>query len=440
MGEDRVALNQRERDRLKELHAVLSRHLKQREAAKRLGLSVRQVKRLCRRLKGMGDRGVIHGLRGRPSNRRIDARVQAKALSLLGSAVYRGFGPTLASEHLLRKGIADVSRETARKWMSGAGLWRPRAKKVREVHTWRERRAAFGELVLMDTSDHDWLEGRGPRPKLIGMIDDATSRVIARFVEADSSEENLRTLKAWLERYGRPLALYTDKNSLFVNNPCRVQEEIQGRGLTNFGHALHELGIEWIPAHSPQAKGRVERLFGTFQDRLVKELRVAQVKSLNEANAFLKDVFLPSWESRFTLAPRDPRDAHRPLGKDTDLNSILCLRELRTVASDYTLQLNGKKLRILRDDVLPGLRSATILVEQRLDGTLWARFRKARIQLTPAPEAAVIPSGLRPPGTTAKKKHGSTPKYKPAPEHPWRKPWKKGSFLLGRKGDISTLR
>jgi hypothetical protein len=435
MGGERVAFSQEERDRLKELHGVLSGEVRQRVAARRLGLSTRQIKRLCRRLKKMGDRGVIHALRGRPSNRKIDPRVQAKAVSVLGTEVYLGFGPTLASEHLLRRGIG-VSRETVRKWMSGAGLWRSRPKKVKEVHTWRERRECFGELVLMDTSDHEWLEGRGPRLKLIGMIDDATSCVMARFVDEDSSAENLRTLRCWLEAYGRPLALYTDKNSLFVNNLPNVQEQIQGKPLTNVGQALLELGVEWIPAHSPQAKGRVERLFGIFQDRLVKELRVAGVKTRERANAFLTQVFLPFWEKRFTVEARNPRDAHRPLGQGFDLDSILCLREERTLAADYTLQLHGKKLAIARQDVLPGLRHARVLVEHRLDGTLWARFKKARIPLKPAPSArAVTPSGLRPPGATAKKKPYWTPKSRPAPDHPWRR-----TFLPCRKGDISTLR
>jgi DNA-binding Lrp family transcriptional regulator len=436
MEGDRMAFSQKERDRLKELNGVLSGALTQREAAGRLGLSIRQIKRLCRRIKRMGEGGVIHGLRGRPSNRRIGPRVVARALSLLRKETYQGFGPTLASEHLSRRGIAEVSRETVRKWMSGAGLWRPRVQRVVEVHTWRERRGAFGELVLMDTSDHDWLEGRGPRFKVIGMIDDATSRVMARFVEQDSSEENLRTLKEWLGQNGRPLALYTDKNSLFVTTPSMVKEMIHGKPLTNVGQALLELGIEWIPAHSPQAKGRVERLFGTFQDRLVKELRVARVKSLEGANAFLKETFLPFWEKRFTVAPANPENAHRPLGKAFDLESILCLREERTLAADYTLQLHGRKLGIAKRDVLPGLRHARVLVEHRLDGTLWARFRKSHIPLIDVLEtASVTPSGLRPPGATERKKPHWTSKSRPAPDHPWR-----GTFLHGRKGDTSTLR
>ncbi len=436
MEGERVAFSQEERDRLKELHGVLSGQLRQREAAKRLGLSVRQVKRLCRRIRQLGDRGVIHGLRGRGSNRRIDPKVQGKALALLGKEVYRGFGPTLACEHLSRRGIAHVGRETTRKWMSEAGLWQPKRRRVVEVHTWRERRGAFGELVLMDTSDHEWLEKRGTRLKLIAMIDDATSRVLARFVEEDSSEENLRMLRCWLERYGRPLALYTDKNSLFVINPPRIREQIEGKPLTNVGQALLELGVEWIPAQSPQAKGRVERSFGTFQDRLVKELRVARVNSLDRANAFLIETFLPFWEKRFTVAARNPQDAHRPLGGLFNLDSILCIREERTLASDYTLQLHGRKLAVARKDVLPGLRHARVLVEHRLDGTLWIRFKKAWITLKPIPNApAITPSGLRPPGAIATKKRQRSPKSRPTPDHS-----SKGTLLLGSKGDISTWR
>jgi len=217
-GEDVLALNQQDRDRLKELHGVVRRQQKVGEAARHLGLSPRQVRRLVRRVRGEGDRGVIHRLRGRPSNRAISKEVRERALALLTRKEYRDFAPTLAAEHLERIGI-EVSRETVRGWQMGAGLWKPRKQKVEAVHVWRERRAAFGELVLMDTSDHDWLEGRGPRLYLVAMIDDATSRLWGRFVESDSTAENLRTLRGWLERYDRPLALYTDKNTIFQTPP-----------------------------------------------------------------------------------------------------------------------------------------------------------------------------------------------------------------------------
>jgi DNA-binding Lrp family transcriptional regulator len=441
-GEDVLALNQQDRDRLKELHAVVRGQQKVGEAARHLGLSRRQVRRLVRRLRREGDRGVIHRLRGRPSNRRIPERVRARALALLAQEEYRDFAPTLAAEHLGRIGI-DVSRETVRSWQTQAGLWKPGRQKVEAVHVWRQRRVAFGELVLMDTSDHDWLEGRGPRLYLVAMIDDASSRLWGRFVESDSTAENLRTLRGWLERYGRPLALYTDKNTIFQTP--RSAEWVEQYGPpppTDFAAALEELRIEWIPAHSPQAKGRVERLFDTLQDRLVKEMRIAGVASVEQADRFFRERFLPFWNERFTVAPRSSRDAHRPLGSFR-LDSVLCHRFERKVSTDYTLRLNGQHWLIARAHVGPGLRHSRVLVEQRLDGSSWVRYRGRHLPLQPAPPPAASPFGLRPPGPAAKPKLPAKA-CRPPKDHPWRlaihREALERTLLPGAKADISTLR
>ncbi len=357
---ERIALSQPERERLKVLHEVEQGHLTQGQAAARVQLSDRQVRRLLVRVRQEGDRGVVHQLRGQPSNRKIPERVTRQALRLLARPCYAGFGPTLAAEHLARVGMA-VSRETLRGWMSQAGLWRPRRQKVAAVHVWRERRAAFGELVLLDTSEHAWLEERGSKLCLIAMIDDATSRLWARFVEHDTTEENLRTLEGWLRRYGRPLALYTDKDSIFhPAGPPSREEQLRGApARTQFGRALAELGIEWIPAHSPQAKGRIERSFGTLQDRLIKELRVAGIDNLDAANRFLEITFLPEWQQRFAVAPRQKQDAHRPLGREHRLEQILSVRVARTVAQDHTVQWQGQRWGVPREAVCagPGWRS-----------------------------------------------------------------------------------
>lgn len=440
-GEDVLALNQGDRDRLKELHAVIRGRLRVCEAARHLGLSGRQTRRLVRRVEREGDRGVLHRLRGRASNRAIPEQVRERAVALLKQEKYRDFGPTLAAEHLERIGI-QVSRETVRGWQAREGLWKVRRQKVEAVHVWRERRAAFGELVLMDTSDHDWLEGRGPRLYLVAMIDDATSRLWGRFVETDSTEENLRTLRGWLELYGRPLALYTDKNSIFQT--ARSADQLHRDGPappTHFAEALGELRIEWIPAHSPQAKGRVERAFDTLQDRLLKEMRIAGVCSATDADRFLREQFLPFWNKRFTKQPRSSHDAHRPLGCSL-LDSVLCKRHTRQITSDYTLSLDGRRWLVPRAHVQPGLRKSSVLVEQRLDGTCWARYRGKRLPLQPLPPPAPVaasPSGLRPPGLAAKPLRLPRPKPKPGPDHPWRKPFSR-TLLLGGKADISTLR
>jgi hypothetical protein len=445
MEDERVEMSTRERERMKVLHEVQQGHLKQVEAARRLRLTDRHIRRLLARLQREGDRGLMHRLRGRPSNRKIAESLEQRSLQRLRQPVYAGFGPTLATEHLAQHGLR-VSRETLRKWMSAAGLWQAQRRSVKQVHVWRARRSAFGELVMMDSSPFRWLEDRGPACHLIALIDDASSRVWGRLVEHDSTEENLRTLRGWLERYGRPLALYTDKNSLFVTSrPVQWQEQLQDTpARTQFGRALAELDIEWIAAHTPQAKGRIERLFGTLQDRLVKEMRVAEIHTLEQANRFLEITFWPFWTERFTAQPARSSNAHRGLHRTQRLEQILSVRVARTVASDHTVSWKGERWGVRREEVCAGLRGARAEIEQRLDGTHWLRFRNRYLPLQACPGAArpASPCGLRPPGLAGRKPKPPTQfktKHIPPPDHPWRKPWKR-TFLLGEKPDISTLR
>jgi transposase len=434
METERIALSQRERDRLRVLHEIRRKQITQREAARRLKISDRHVRRLLVAVEKRGDRALLHGLRGRPSNCRLAARWERKILTRVRER-YADFGPTLAAEHLAQEGL-PVSRETLRKWMVKASLWRPRAQRVKSIHVWRERRASFGELVMQDSSPFCWLEERGPACQLIAVLDDATSRFYARFTEHDSTEENLRTFGEWLRRYGRPVAHYTDKNSIFRRSHAMLlREQLRGEKVrSHFGRALHELGIEWIAAHSPQAKGRIERLFETLQDRLVKEMRLADIDSLAAANHFLETRFIPQWEQRFSVAPRTPRNAHRRLD-GLRLEEILSVRVGRQVADDHTVSWDGHRWGVPREEVCAGLRGAQVEIERRLDGSHWLRFRGRYLRLrhcpTPAPRAG-SPSGLRPPGLPA---HPPSRVYKSAPpNHPWR------TFLYGRKPDISTLR
>jgi transposase len=445
METERIALSQRERDRLKVLHEVRQKHLTQVAAAERLNVTDRQVRRMLLRIGERGDEALVHGLRGRPSNRKLAARFEQKILARLRRR-YADFGPTLAAEHLAQEGF-PVSRETLRKWMTQAALWRPRSQRVKAVHVWRQRRASFGELVMQDSSPFRWLEDRGPACHLIALIDDATSRIWGRFTEHDTTEENLRTLQGWLRRYGRPVAHYTDKNSIFQKaGPQSLPEQLRGdRQRTQFGRALNELGIEWIAAHSPQAKGRIERLFQTLQDRLVKQMRLAGIDSLQGANHFLEMRFLPEWEQRFTVAPRNPRNAHRRLGQEHHLEEILSVRAARRVAQDHTVSWDGNRWGVVREEVCAGLRGAAVEIERRLDGNHWLRYRGRYLHLRPCPEPVrqpASPSGLRPPGLAeqlARPKNKIKPKYHVPADHPWRKPWKR-TFLTCEKPDISTLR
>ena len=389
-------MSQRDWGRLKVLHAVEKGLLTQRQAGAQLRLSERWVRKLLVRLRQEGDRGIVHRLRGRASKRRLPEAVRQKLVKRV-KREYADFGPTLAAEYLAQQHGLQVSKETLRQVLMAAGVWKRKRRRVEEVHVWRARRACWGELVQWDTSEHDWLEGRGPKLYLLAMIDDATSRALARFAEQDSTQENFRLLASYLEGWGRPLEFYTDKDSMFtVNRPLReAEDEAWPEALTQIGRALRELGIGWTAAHSPQAKGRIERFFGTAQDRLVKGLRKAEVRTLEEANRYLELEYLPQWGSRFTREPANPSKAHRPLRAEHDLAAILSHVEERVVANDYTIRYNSKQYQITHEDIRPGLRGATVRVEERWDETVWVRFRddylKVQIcdpQLGPKPQPA----------------------------------------------------
>jgi len=384
-----MALTQQERDWLDWLKQAQRQEIKQWEAAERMEISERWVRKLLQRMKTEGDRVVVHQLRGRPSNRRIETEVRDQIVKILSEPVYAGYGPTLASERLHQKHQIQIGREALRQLMRQAGLWRARGRPREAIHRWRERRSRFGELVQWDSSTHDWLEGRGPQLKLIRMIDDATSRSLLRFAEHDSVEENFRLLERWLRTYGRMLGCYTDKAGLFVTTEKRRRdrpgEQLDAREMppTQIGRALGELGITRTSAHSPQAKGRVERAFGTDQDRLVKGLREAGVSDVEQANRYLEHVYEPWWEAACTVRPADPGDAHRPLGKEHNLASILSRVELRQVQRDYTVQFQGSQYRIQSEDIVTGLRGAAVRVEQRWDDSLALSFQGRALRFEP---------------------------------------------------------
>jgi hypothetical protein len=260
--------------------------------------------------------------------------------------------------------------------MIEASLWRARKQRVEKVHEWRPRRSRLGELLQWDTSDHDWLEGRGEQMLLINMIDDATSRWFARFVPSDSTVENMNVLEGYMKKHGRPLAVYTDRAALFKTTQKAKPNEPVAAGErselppTQLGRALQELGIVWIPAYSPQAKGRVERGFATAQDRLVKGMRVAGVTTIDQANHYLETEFLPWINDALAVAPASADDAHRPLEKHHDLAAILSQVENRRVNNDYTILFETKIYQIARKDICAGLRGAVVRVEKRRDGSV----------------------------------------------------------------------
>ena len=389
-------MTQKDRDRLVVLRKAQKRLITQQQAATELDLTERHVRRLLEDLKEHGDQAVIHGLRGRPSHRKLSEETREKIVRIV-SQEYPDFGPTLASEYLAERHKLNIGREALRQVMISAGLWRARRQKVEAVHPWRARRSCRGELVQWDTSEHDWLEGRGEKLYLMAMIDDASSELLAQFARHDSTAENMRLLWKYLEKNGRPVAFYTDKASLFQTAPkvardvkTLPRDEREPLPPTQIGRALRELGIVWIPAHSPQAKGRVERSFGTAQDRLVKGLRIAQVSTLEEANRYLEEEFLPWWNQHLVVAPANATDAHRPLGAEHDLSAALSHVEKREVGNNYTIRLDGQLYRIARADISPGLRGGIVRTENRLDGTLAVRFRERYLAVSLCPQAQSV--------------------------------------------------
>src|SRR3954447_427933 len=374
---ERIEMSQEERDDLHWLKRVEAGSMTQREAAEKMGVTARWVRKLVQRMKKEGDAVVVHGLRGRASNRRLSDKTQRQALAILKKPEWHDFGPTFAAEQLAKRHEIHVGKETLRGWMIEAGLWKSKAQTIADVHVWRQRRTGFGELVQWDTSDHDWLEGRGPVRYLVRMIDDATSWSWGRFVESDATPQNMGVLWEYLEKNGRMVDVYTDRDSMFAVPPRPGESKQQQREadrLTQLGRALRELGIGSILAYSPQAKGRIERSFLTAQDRLVKHLRLAKVSSLEHANTFLQTEYWPEWNAHFARPVAYFPNHHRGLTMHQDLAAILCHVDERVIGYDYPFSCAGRRYQILRPQVQAGMRRRRLRVELRLDGELKARY------------------------------------------------------------------
>ncbi len=400
-------MNQEERDWLEWLKRARDKVVTQEYAAKEMKVSERWVRKLLVRLKRDGDGVVVHGLRGRASNRRIEEKTQARAMELLKQPEWHDFGPTFASEQLAKRHNIPVSKETVRGWMVAAGLWKAQPRKLGEAHFWRARRSGYGELVQWDTSTHDWLEGRGEAVRyLVRMIDDATSRSQGQFVVRDGTRENMGVLWQYVERQGRMVEVYTDRAAMFMV-ASRAGESKQQRQeadrLTQIGRGLRELGIGWIAAHSPQAKGRVERSFGTDQDRLVKQLRLSKVKTLADANRFLEAEYWPEWNERFARPLEGVVDLHRALTAQIDLASALSHVEQRVVSNDYTFSFAGRRYQLARREVKAGMRGKSLRIELLLSGALRARFEGQYVEAVEC--GAQAPPAAKPAARPVRKDH-----------------------------------
>jgi transposase len=441
-------LSHRELDRVGVIEGVAAGRVRQREAAEQLALSVRQVKRLVRRYCEQGAAGLVSRRRGRPSNHRLRKSLRAQALSLVRSR-YADFGPTLAHEKLTEVHGLQLSVETLRQLMIEDGLWQPKRRRRRPVFQLRERRPRRGELVQIDGSPHDWFEGRGQPCTLLVFIDDATGVLgQARFAPSETTQAYMQALEDYMRAHGRPVALYSDRHSIFR---LTQKECANGRTLTQFGRALKALEIEAIHAHTPQAKGRVERANKTLQDRLVKEMRLAGISDIDAANAFLPG-FLADYNRRFARPPKHAEDAHRPLHHSTEeLDRILCLQHTRRLSKSLSMQFQNILYHVQSRGGGYHLRGAQITVCEHVDGRITLLRQDRSLAYTtyakgerPAPVEDEKTVNQCVDQTLARQ----APPHKPKPDHPWRR-YKTtatasaerpvGTSLLGTKGDICTL-
>lgn len=406
---DMITMSKREAKRLHIIHQALDKKISQVDAADIIGLGDRQIRRMIKRVRKEGDEGICHRSRGNTSNHRIPKNIKNKALKLF-QGLYKDFNLVHATEKLDEVHGITINDETLRLWLSEAEI--PYKKRKAKKHRQRrERRVYFGDLVQIDGSHHDWFEGRGPICVFMGYIDDATNIVHGRFYDYEGTMPAMDSMKRYIKRYGIPKSVYLDKHTTYKSwaEPTIEEQLNDQKPMSSFEKSLAALSIEVIHANSPQAKGRVERLFKTLQDRLVREMRLMGVKSVNEANEFLI-TYLPKYNRRFKKPAASEADLHRPALHSRELDRILCIKEDRTVKNDFTIAYNGTVYQI--EQVT---RAKKVTVEEWLDGTLHItyngqdlRFREITKVLNKA--AAEAPFLLH--------KQGS---WTPSPDHPWKK-------------------
>jgi transposase len=406
VGEDTVRMSGQELTRVHVIRQAMSHALRQKEAGEVLDVTTRQVRRLIQRVRAEGDAGLVHRGRGKPSNRRISDKVKTKVLTLYTQR-YGDFGPTLAAEKLAERHGITLSAETVRGWLRAAGVTHFQ-RQTRPHRAWRARKAHRGELVQLDGSHHAWFEGRGPRCVLMAYIDDASSQVFARFYAYEGTIPALDSFRRYVMHAGLPLALYTDQHTTYKSPAVPTVEEqlADRRPHSQFERALAELGVTVIHAHSPQAKGRVERLFKTLQDRLVKDLRLAGLATIAAANQFL-EAWLSRYNQRFAVPPAQAVDLHRPCPARRDLDRSLCLKTTRVLRRDWTVVHHGQLYQI-RDNI----RATQVQVEERIDGTLRITHHGQPLTyqaIAARPRKAAGPETRRVP----------RPPVKPRTDHPW---------------------
>lgn len=409
-GKDIVRVSIKELRRLPIIEKVLSKQLKQKEAAELMGLSCRQVRRIARRIEEKGEEGLIHRNRGRPSNRKYPKELRKEVLGLYRKE-YPDFGPTFACEKLLERQKIKIGKETLRLWLIAAQVPYPR-RKARPHRQWRERKKCCGEMIQIDGSHHDWLEGRGPEMVLMGYIDDATGRIFGRFYPYEGTIPVFDSFRRYTEKYGLVQSVYLDRHSTYKSTAKpTIEDELNNRRpQSQFERAMEELGVTVIHADSPQAKGRVERLFGTLQDRLVKEMRLAGVSSMEEANRALKR-YLPEYNRRFEVSAANKADLHRPVPPGVVLNSILGVKERRVVKNDFTVSYKGRLYQLL--EMIPARK---VMVEEWTNGSFHISYQGRDLRYK-----EILKRATR---RVSKTKWRKSTAHKPREDHPWKRGYK----------------
>jgi transposase len=404
-----MVMSEKERRRLGIMERVSAGDLKLTDAARILGISYRQAKRVRSRHKKEGDLGLVHRSRGRKSNRGFQQEMKERVFCQY-QETYAGFGPTLFAEKLQEKHGITIGHETLRRWLLDKGL-RQKTRRKPKHRKKRERRQHFGELIQMDGSHHDWFSGKGAKCCLMVMVDDASGHTMASMSEEETTEAAMRLLRLWVETHGIPAALYTDRKNVYITDrEPTLEEELSGQEpLSVFGKACKKLGIGIVPAYSPQAKGRVERKNGVFQDRWVKELTLKGITDIEAANEELTS-FVEKLNGKFGVSPASPEDYHRALPEGVDLDDVLCWEETRTLMNDWTVRYENRWFQISAQSPLPPARGK-VTMSKRLDGSLRILYRGKPIAFKELP--------VRPVQET-KEVFKPRKQWKPAPDHPWR--------------------
>jgi len=409
-------LTPEERERYEIIRSCIERDITNTVASAKLGLAIRHVQRLKRAVEKYGETGVVHGNHSRVPWNATPTDTTKTIVTFLKKKDHRDFGPTFAMEQLAKQKKIALSRETVRTIMTGNNLWKAKKRTGPAIHReWRERRAMYGELVQFDGSYHRWFED-GEEHCLLGAIDDATSVAPqALFDDNEGVEAVFRFWRRYIETHGRPVAVYLDKFSTYKINHKNAEDNAEM--MTQFCRAMRELGIQVINANSPEAKGRIERLFGTLQDRLVKEMRLEGIRNREAANRFLKETYLPDHNERFRVPPRQDGDAHRPLTEELrkQLPSIFSIQSTRTVTNDFTVRFKNQWYQLAATQSIAVYRGDTVVIEERLDGSTHVRLKDTHLSFSPINKLERV---ARPRVTALTKQK---PSWKPPVDHPWRR-------------------